>query len=163
KTCWGKDGKGKIPPGSIVARLVGRALDAQGKPVADTVKQEHYVEDQFGVAPAMQAALLKALANAGTERVRLPEDFATLCASHAHLGHIDVQPCVCMIKGQAENKGEWKQCAFSAERAAKGESLWRIEGQSEVVSEVGINGKGVHNVKLTWEGFVEVKDNRLTR
>ena len=44
-----------------------------------------------------------------------------------------------------------------------GPSLWRIEGDSEVVSELAINGNGVHDVKLTWEGFIEMDGERLTR
>jgi hypothetical protein len=165
KRCPAQQGKGNGWPGGLVARLVGRALDEQGKPVTEVVRQEHYVEDQFGVSSEVQKALAQALADAGTQRVRLPDAFGKLCATHAHLGHIDVRPCMCLIKDRAENKGEWKRCAFWARRAAPGKEtvLWRVEGESEVVSEVAINGPGVHNVKLTWEGFVEVQGNRLTR
>lgn len=165
KSCPAKSGKEPVAAGSILARLVGRALDDKGKPVADTVNQEHYAEDQFGIAPAMQQAVAKALANEGTERVRLPDDFSKLCATHAHLGHIDVQPCLCMIKGKAENKGEWKRCEFWAWKVeARNETtLWQVEGESEVVSDVAINGKGVHNVELTWEGFIDVKGTRMTQ
>ena len=173
KSCPAEGGKEAVPPGSLVARLVGRALDGRGKPVADTVRQEHYVEDQFSVTPEVQKALLKALSSAGTARVRLPEDFSKLCATHAHLGHIDVRPCLCLIKGRAENKGTWKRCAFwarvaggaprPAAGAGKATTLWRVEGQSEVASAVTINARGVHDVKLAWEGFIEIKGKRLTR
>jgi hypothetical protein len=163
KSCPAQSGKEPVPAGSIRARLVGRALDEQGKPLADTVRQEHYVEDQFSVKPTMQRTLAKVLGSAGAGPVRLPDDFARLCAAHAHLGHIDVQPCLCMIKDRAENKGEWKRCNFRARKvkAAGGTALWRVEGESEVVSEVAINGKGVHNVKLTWEGFIRMKGDRM--
>jgi hypothetical protein len=165
RPCPSQQGKGNGSPGALVAQLVGRALDDQGKPVADVIRQEHYVEDQVSVSPEVQKALAQALADAGTERVRLPEAFSKLFATHAHLGHIDVRPCMCMIKDKAENKGEWKRCAFWARRAAPGKetALWRVEGESDVVSEVAINAPGVHNVKLTWNGFVEVQGNRLTR
>jgi hypothetical protein len=164
KRCPSEDGKGLRGPGILVARLVGRALDDQGKPVADTVRQEHYVEDQFGVSAELQKAVTKALAGAGTERVRLPDEFGKLCATHAHLGHIDVRPCLCMIKSKAENKGEWKRCAFWAQQVkGKGAELWRVEGESEVVSRVAINGDGVHDVMLTWEGFIETKGDRVIR
>jgi hypothetical protein len=163
KSCPAHAGKEPVPAGSVLARLVGRALDDKGKLLADTVRQEHYVEDQFSVKPAMQRALAKVLGSAGAGPVRLPDDFARLCAAHAHLGHIDVQPCLCMIKGRAENKGEWKRCGFRARKvkATGGTTLWRVEGQSEVVSEVAINGNGVHNVKLTWEGFIRMKGDRM--
>jgi hypothetical protein len=165
KRCPAEDGKSKVPPGSMVARLVGRALDARGQPVPDIVKQEHYVEDQFAIPPGMQKALADALAGTGTKRVRLPEEFSKLCAAHAHLGHIDVKPCLCMIKGKAENQGEWKRCTFWARKLAggKGTTRWQVEGESEVVSAVAINGDGVHDVKLAWEGLLEVTGQRLTR
>ena len=165
KSCPASAGKGKTPPGTMSARLVGRALDDQGKPLADIIKQEHYVEDQFSISPTSQKELARVLANAGTERVRLPDEFSKLFATHAHLGHIDVQPCLCMVKGMAENKGAWKQCEFWARKMETGKDiqLWQVEGQSEVVSALSINGNGVHNVKLSWEGFLELKEQRLTR
>jgi hypothetical protein len=113
----------------------------------------------------LQKAVTQALAKAGTERVLLPKDFSHMCATHAHLGHIDVRPCLCLIKDKAENKGEWKQCAFWARKveAGKETTLWRVDGKSEVVSEVAINTNGLHQVKLTWEGYIETKGERLTR
>ncbi len=165
KACPAQVGKAPVPAGSVRARLVGRALDAQGKPLADTVKQEHYVEDQLAITPEIQRSLAKALGHAGTDPVRLPDELTTLCATHAHLGHIDVQPCLCLIKGKAENKGAWKRHEFRARKVKAGAAttLWRVEGESEVVSEVAINGKGVHNVTLAWEGFIEMKGTRMAR
>jgi hypothetical protein len=170
KRCPAASAKGAVPPGSLVARLVGRALDAKGEPLADTVKQEHYAEDQFVIAPALQEAVAKALAAAGPGRVRLPDDFARACAGHAALGHIDVQPFLFMNEAH-RNKGEWKRCEFWAEPAAaagrepsgNAVALWRIVGESEIASEVTVNGKGVHDVKLAWEGFVAVQAGRMTR
>jgi hypothetical protein len=166
--CSAAAGEGLAAPGTLVARLVGRALDDQGKRVADTVRQEHYVEDPFGISPEVQQALARALAGAGRDRVRLPDEFGKTCATHAHLGHIDVRPCLCMIKDRAENKGEWKQCAFWAQRrppagGAEDVTRWRIDGLSEVVSAVAINGKGVHNVRLAWDGFLELRGERVVR
>jgi hypothetical protein len=163
KTCPAKYAKGKAAPGALVAQLVGRALDKQGKPLADTVKQEHYVEDQFTVIPEMQAAVARALANAGKGAVRLPDEFATLCATHAHLGHIDVRPLFGV--GGHQNRGKWKRCEFRAVKVEAGRetTLWRVQGESEVVSLVAINGKGVHDVKLAWEGFLTLKGKRMIR
>jgi hypothetical protein len=165
RTCPGKEAKGRIPPGTMLVRLVGRALDPKGRPLADVVRQEHYVEDQFTLTPQARSAVAKTLTDAGGRRVRLPDDVSKLLASHAHLGHIDVQPCLCMIKDRAENKGEWKRCELWARKVDQGTQspLWRVEGQSEVVSEVTINGQGVHNVKLAWEGFIELKGLQMTR
>src|SRR5205823_11229303 len=82
------------PPrkGTVAVRLFGRALDRDGKPVADTVRQEHYVEDRFHVPVSMQAALARTLAGAGAERFRLGDDLARLLVSQAYLGQLDVNP-----------------------------------------------------------------------
>jgi hypothetical protein len=162
KRCSAAAGKGEGPAGSLVARLVGRALDARGEPLADTVQQEHYVEDQFPLSPAVQEAVAEALAAGGAGRIALPGAFARECATHAHLGHIDVQPLLFM-GGTHHNNGEWKRCNFWVRPAEREKGLWRIEGESEVVSELAVNGTGVHDVKLAWEGFVEVKGKRLAR
>jgi hypothetical protein len=165
KRCPAQDSKPGPPPGGLSVRLVGRALDDRGKPVADVVKQEHYVEDQFSVPAAMQKAVMSALGDARAPRVRLPDDFSKLCATHAHLGHIDVQPCLCMVKNEHENRGAWKRCELWAEKDPAGNhaSQWRLTGQSDVESAIAINGQGVHNVKLTWQGFLELKEGRLLR
>ena len=49
-----------------------------GKPLADTVRQEQYVEDRFHVPVAMQEALARELADARTERFRLADDLAII-------------------------------------------------------------------------------------
>jgi hypothetical protein len=148
---------------TILARLFGRALDKDGKPMKDTIRQEHYVEDRFHVPVETQEVLAQALLE--NKRLRLGDDLARLLVSHAYLGQIDVQPCVCMVKDRAENRGEWKRCEFWAQKAEAGKetALWRIEGESEAVSELAITSHGIHNVKLTWEGFIEMKGNRMTR
>src|SRR5437016_1018331 len=58
--------------GTVAVRLFGRALDKDGKPVADSVRQENYVEDRFNVAVETQENLARALAGAGAGRVSLP-------------------------------------------------------------------------------------------
>lgn len=163
KTCPAKNAKGEVPPGALVAQLVGRALDDKGKPLADVVNQEHYAEDQFIIAPEMQETVAQALANAGTDRVQFPPAFSKLCATYAHLGHIDVRPL--FGAGPNQNKGEWKKCKFWAEKVEVGKesTLWRVEGESEVVSKLAINGQGVHHVKLAWEGFLTMKGARMRR
>jgi hypothetical protein len=43
--------KPRLQQGTLIARVFGRALDGNGKPVADTVHQENYVEDRLGLRP----------------------------------------------------------------------------------------------------------------
>ena len=60
--------------------------------MADTVRQENYVEDRFNVPVIRQEELAKALAAAGTERFRIADDLTRLLVSHAFMGELDVEP-----------------------------------------------------------------------
>ena len=158
--------KPRLQQGTIVARLFGRALDRDGKPVADTMRQEHYVEDRFHVPVSMQAALAGALAGAGTERFRLGDDLARLLVSQAYLGQLDVNPVAA-----PGGRGGLAESTFHAQKAAadgKDVSRIRIEGRSKAAgaSDEGEGGDGrlwQHEVTLTWEGLIEMQGGRMTR
>jgi hypothetical protein len=161
----GKSCPGTPPlrPGTVVARVFGRALDADGKPVADTVRQEHYVEDRFHVPVAMQEELAQALADAGTKHFRLADDLARLLVSHAYLGQLDVNPV-----GAPGGKGDLKRCEFWARWVDGEPGRVRVEGKSEAAgtSGAGDGGDGRlwrHEVKLGWEGLIETREGRINR
>lgn len=165
KSCPGKP---RVQRGTIDARLFGRALDKDGNPVADTLRQEYYVEDRFQVPVAMQEALAKALRDAGSDRFRVADDLARLLVSHAFLGELDVNPVV-SVNG---SKCALKQCEFWAQRVEgtdDGPVRVRIEGNSEARgvqggAEHGHDGRlWRHEVKLAWEGILEVKKDRVSR
>jgi hypothetical protein len=146
--------------GTVVVRVFGRALGKDGKAVADTVRQEHYVEDRFHVSLATQEALARALAKAGSKPFRIGDDLAQLLVSHAYLGQLDVNPV-----GAPGGKGRLDQCEFWAQMV--GTTGLRIEGQSAAAgASRGGGGDGrfwEHEVKLVWEGLIEVKGDRITR
>ncbi len=161
-------GATRVRQGTVLARVFGRALDMDGKPSADTVRQEQYVEDRFHVPVAMQEALAKALADAGTERFRLADDLARLLVSHAFLGQLDVNPLGFPGGGQ----GNLKQCEFWARKVDgndNGPVRVRVEGKSEAAggtNDAGRGGDGAfwrHEVKLVWEGIIEIKKDRVSR
>jgi hypothetical protein len=164
----GKDCPGKQPLrlGTVAARVYGRALDKDGKPVADTLRQEHYVEDRFNVTVGMQDALAKTLADAGAKRFRLADDWARLFASHAYLGQLDVNPV-----GAPGGKGDLKKAEIWAQKVdAGGKDIvqLRVEGETEAAgaSGEGDGGDGrlwQHEVKLSWEGLIEMQEGRVTR
>ena len=128
----------------------------------------HYVEDRFHVPVAMQQALANALKEAGSDRVRLADDLARLLVSHAFLGELDVNPVV-SVNG---SKCDLEQCEFWARR---------VEGPTTIlcgsVSKASPKARGVqggdehgydgrlwqHEVKLTWEGIIEMKKDRMSR
>jgi len=160
--------KPPVPRGTIDARLFGRALDKDGKPVADTLRQRNYVEDRFHVPVAMQAALSKALHVAGSDRFRVADDLARLLVSHAFLGELDVNP----VDGRNGVRGDLKQCDFWARRitGADDDSVrLRVEGTSESrgVQRGDANGSDgrlwEHEVDLAWEGIIEMKQERMSR
>jgi hypothetical protein len=153
-----------LPPGTVVAQVFGRALDPNGRLSAQTLSQERYAQDQFYVMPEMQAALAKAFAGAGTRRVRIPADFARLCVTYAYLGQTDVRP----LLNPAGGSSDLQQCAFWAQqvRHGSGSTLMRVEGHSAVVSELLRREDGAgyrHEIRLAWEGFIELNGNRMTR
>lgn len=158
--------KPALQKGTVVARVVGRALDKEGKPVADTVRQEHYVEDRFEVTVKMQDALAKGLSDAGAKRFRLGDNLARLLVIHAYLGQLDVNPV-----GAPGGRGDLKLCEFWAQNVepeGKGPTWLRVEGKSEAAGTSGDGDRGDgrlwhHDVKLTWEGLIEVQDSRITR
>ena len=155
-----------LSPGTVVARLFGRALDKDGKPVADTVRQEHYVEDRFEVAVELQDKLAQALADAGGKKFRLPDALARLLVSHAYLGQLDVNPVAA-----PGGKGDLKQCEFWAQKIpadGTGSVAIRVQGQSAAAgtSSIGDGGDGRlwrHDVQLAWEGQIEFDGSRIRR
>jgi hypothetical protein len=162
--------KPPLRQGTLVARLFGRALGLDGKPVADTVHQEQYVEDRFHVPVDGQKLLAKALSDAGASRFPLPRALARLLVSHAYLGQLDVNP----LGSPAGGEGDLKQCELWAQRVSVEGSKptrLRIEGTSEVAGgqetrhpDPGSDGRfWQHEVKLAWEGYMELQGSRLTR
>jgi hypothetical protein len=157
-------GKPRIQQGTIIAQVFGRALNKHGKPETDTVRQENYVEDRFNVPVVMQEALAKALA-AGPERFKIPADLARELMSHAFMGELDVNP----LGGHHGSKRLHADCTLWGQKVqadGNGPVQVRIDGTSEAaaVLPAGQNENGwQHQVKLAWEGLIEMKGNRMSR
>ncbi len=143
------------PEGTLVGRMTGRALK-DGKPVADVLRQEHYVEDRFDLPPDAQRALA-----AGEGRFRLPDEVSRALVSRAFLGMLDVNPL-----GAPGGKSDRERLDLWGRR--EGATLL-IEGTSDVAggqAEAGRTTDGrlwTHEVKLSWRGRVELKDGRVER
>jgi hypothetical protein len=159
--------KPRVQQGTIIARVFGRALDKDGKPVADTVRQENYVEDRFNVSVVRQEVLAKALVGAGMERFKIADDLASVLVSHAFMGELDVNPFgdVNGSKGLSRDCTLWGQ---KVQSDGNGPVWVHIDGKSEVagVARDGQNGDGPlwqHQVNLAWEGLIEMTGNRMTR
>jgi hypothetical protein len=150
--------------GTVGVRVFGRALGKDGKPVADTVRQEHYVEDRFPISVSQQRELATALTEAGARRFRIADDLARLLVSHAYLGQLDVNPV-----SAPGGMGKLDQCEFWGQKVEteKGPTRLRIDGKSQATGASGGEGGDGrlwdHEVKLTWEGLIEMKAERITR
>jgi len=160
----------RVSPGTVEVRLFGRALGADGQPVADATRQEHYVEDRFQVSPEAQERLARDAARAGAGEFPLPPELVRLLSSHAYLGQIDVNP----LGSPAGGRGDLRRCDFRARRQgprADGKVLLSVEGRSDVTGGEDASGAGArgdgrrweHAVELAWAGFVELRGNRITR
>lgn len=167
KSCAGKP---PLPLGTVDARLFGRALDKNGRPLADTVAQENYVEDRFQIPVPMQEGLAKALAAAGTARFRIDDDLAQLLVGHAYLGQLDLNPAQGNL-AECEFWGQRVETGQKVETGAKGPDRIRIEGTSKAAAasspedqRARIDGAyWQHEVRLVWEGLIEVREARVTR
>ncbi len=152
-------GKAPISPGDLLARVVGRALDSQGRLSTETVKQEQYSEDRFSLPAELQRAVAAAArGGAGGQGARLPDPFARLCATYAYLGHLDVRP----LDNPRRGSGVLKKAEFRALPAGK-PGLVRLEGETEVAGDLTGPGGHSHSVRLAWEGFLELNGDRIAR
>ena len=160
----------RLPSGTVVARLFGRALDGNGRPIADTTRQEHYVEDRFNLPVETQALLARAVSNAGTNAFRMPDALARQLISHAFLGQLDVNP----LGSPAGDKGDLKESELWAQNVSNDQhapARLRVAGASHVAGGEGRDrpargGDGriwEHEVKLEWDGYIEMQGSRITR
>ena len=157
-------GRSQHPKGTLQVQVIGRALDDRGQPGADTLHQSQYAQDQFEIPVQMQQPIIAALSGAEFGRIRVPDGFAQMLVFRAFLGQIDVRPL------ENPNGGHSKiaEYEFWVQRTSgkDGKSLLRLDGTSHLVTDAAPQG-GLqhfrHSVKLTWEGFLEVEGNRITR
>lgn len=151
------------PSGTLLAKIVGRRVDGQGKALTGAVNQEDYAQDKFAMPPAQQTELAQALAAQGGGPVSVPESVSRLWTTYAYLGMLDVRP-LSNPAGSRPNVGEY---AFSAERDSAQPGWYRITGKSEVSTGDSQRrpdrAKFDHQVKLEWEGWVQMSGEKVTR
>ena len=111
----------------------------------------------------MQEKVAQALADGGAGRVVLPDNFAQLCMAYAFLGNKDSAPMSKVTIFPIAK--DVKQCDFWAPRVDGGKALWRVEGKTDSFGKVVEKAdRGLHHeVKLTWEGYIELDGKRITR
>lgn len=140
----------------IVVRVIGRAFDAKGKPLTDTLKQEHYIEHKFLIEPEIERAFLKSAAG-NAHRFALPSKLSELLVQHAYLGQLDLQP--------SQSKSAPDQQKLWAERMSNGQL--RVEG--DTYAEASSPGRALdkaafaNEVKLHWQGLIEFDQLHISK
>lgn len=150
--------KSAVQPGMISVSVVGRALTSTGAPSPDTVRQERYIEDHFALPAELQQAITAA-ARHPAERIPLPRAFGQLCATYAYLGHLDVRP----LDNPRGGTGVLERSDFWAYPTQGKPGLLRVAGNTDVSGDLGGPDGHQHTVRLKWEGFLNLKGQRVTR
>ncbi|MDA1053589.1 MAG: hypothetical protein O3C40_24340 [Planctomycetota bacterium] len=154
--------------GTLVGRIIGRPLGEDGKPVADTIRQEHYMEARFEVPVVLQEQLAGAVKQSAGKQFRIPGEFVRGLVTQAYLGQLDVNP-LGDVPGSRNERHAWE---FSGQQVPStdpqivrvhihGES--DVEGGQDRVLSPRTDGRlWEHRVTLHWQGYIDMKDNRIT-
>ena len=159
-----------LEEGTLVGRIIGRALDKDGKPVVDTTRQEHYMEARLQIRVPVQEEFALAASRAGGKRFRVPHELASGLVSEAFLGQLDVNPSG-GVPGSQNDHREWEFWGQQVDVTGDTDTVRvRIEGKSNVAGGQDTRGNRrrdgrvwEHRVKLQWRGFVDIEDQRVAR
>lgn len=156
-----------LAEGTLVGRIIGRALDQDGRPVADTIRQEHYMEARMQIPPSTQARFAAAVGRAGGKRFRVPDELASALVGPAYLGQLDVDPSGA-VPGSQNDSRKWEFWGEQLESGAADVVRIRIDGESHVAGGQETRGNPrqdgrfwQHRVTLTWQGYADIADNRV--
>ena len=161
--------KPALEQGTLVGRIIGRPLDDSGKPIADTIRQEHYMESRFELPVSHQEQFVAAAKQAEGKRFRIPSPFARDLVRPAFLGQLDVNP-LGGVPGSRNDAGKWEFSGQAVPTADSDIVRIHIDGESHVEGgrDEGRNLRSdgrmwEHRVTLTWQGYVDCRDNRVTQ
>ncbi len=150
---------------TLVGRIVGRALDDEGRLIADTRRQEHYMEARFEIPGHVQQQFVAALREADGNEFPLPDALVQAIVEPAYLGQLDVNP-LGVVPGSQNDRRAWK---FFARQLPAGEAdspQVRITGQSDVAGrqrqDTPSDGRQWdHAVRLQWQGYFTLDGPRI--
>ncbi len=155
--------------GTLVGRVIGRALDSEGQLLVDTLRQEHYMESRFEIPTSVQERFAVAAAKAAGKPFRIPNELVRTLVSTAFLGQLDVDP-LGNVPGSQNDSNQWEftGCQVPSENSQsvqiRIDGTSHVEGSQQVSGRPGGDGRlWNHTVILDWEGYVDLKENRVTQ
>lgn len=158
-----------VESGTLVGRIIGRALDGKGVPLTETTRQENYMEARHEVSVASQKKLVSAARGSKRGTFKIPREFTLEVIGPAYLGQLDVDPFGKM-PGSRNDKLTFEFWGEPVDPNEGKEVRIRIEGSStaEGAQAVGSQRRGdgalwEHRVTLKWQGYADIKDGRVIR
>ena len=142
------------PAGTLVGKVVGRPLAANGNPIKRTLRQEDYMEATFEVSRHALTELVAAC-EASSDEIDVPESLIRDIVGPAYLGQLDVSPLI--YNPKCDQRNHWWR--FRAQPIDTDDGrLIRITGKSYVTGE---GKRWEHEVTLSWQGYLQVTQGRV--
>lgn len=140
-----------VPDGWLIADLLGRTTDEQGRADGLPTEQFRYVAESFGVPRTVLDEIRGIVAAKPGTKVRLPATFTRLVAQHAYLGQTDLRP----VDNPRRGREEVTRMELWLE-PADGPLAFRISGETDLstIGEISeLNAAPFRTeVRLTWRG-----------
>ena len=150
--------------GTLIGTIIGRPLDANGKPIEKTLRQEQYMESRFEFSPAAQSAIAKAASQSKGQGFEIPDSVCQALINPAFLGQLDVDPLGTSTNWDVEKHREWKLNGL-VKSNSKDIIRIHLKGTSHIAGGETSNPNAGkywdHSVKLTWQGYIDIKQNRV--
>lgn len=150
-------GQPLVESGTLVGRIIGRALDENGKPIAPTVRQEHYLEARVEISPRSQDVFIEAARETGARRFRLPPSFTRALVAPAYLGQLDVNP---VGPNPKLTDSQYAAVLHGQRVATETGHRIRITGESDIAGEGQF---WEHRITLEWEGYIDIAEDQISR
>jgi len=160
-------GRPSVERGTLVGRVIGRALDKGGHLLTDTLRQEHYMEARFEIPLAVQKQFIDETRKAAGKQFQLPEAFVHSIVEPAYLGQLDVNPMGSVPESEKVRRSiEFLGQQISKDDDAKTVEI-RVTGRSDIHgrhSKGGGDGRDwAHLVTLDWHGYIKVTEDQVKR
>ena len=153
--------------GTLIGTIIGRQMDSDGKPIEKTLRQEQYMESRFELSPAAQKQLAKAASESIESKGKSFEISDSVCQAlinPAFLGQLDVDPLGTSTNWDVEKHREWKLGGQVKSKSKDGIRI-HLSGTSHIsggeTSNPNAGRYWDHTVKLTWQGYIDIKQDRV--